>query len=52
MLMQRVLVTGIGGVCGPGTSWTQIHAGLRARRNTIRRMPEWDRYTDMNTKLR
>ena len=51
MLTKRVVVTGIGGVCGLGTSWAQVHAGLRARRNTIRRMPEWDRYTDMNTKL-
>ena len=25
--------------------------GLRACRNAIRRMDEWDRYTDMNTRL-
>jgi 3-oxoacyl-[acyl-carrier-protein] synthase II len=49
--MRRVVVTGIGGLCGLGTSWAQIEAGLRARRNAIRTMHEWDRYTDMNTRL-
>jgi 3-oxoacyl-[acyl-carrier-protein] synthase II len=49
--MRRVVVTGIGGQCGLGTSWAQIEAGLRARRNAIRTMHEWDRYTDMNTRL-
>jgi 3-oxoacyl-[acyl-carrier-protein] synthase II len=49
--MRRVVVTGLGGLCGLGTSWAQIETGLRARRNAIRRMHEWDRYTDMNTRL-
>jgi 3-oxoacyl-[acyl-carrier-protein] synthase II len=49
--MRRVVVTGMGGVCGLGSSWPEVLAGLRARRNTIRTMHEWDRYTDMNTRL-
>jgi 3-oxoacyl-[acyl-carrier-protein] synthase II len=49
--MRRVVVTGLGGLCGLGTSWAQIEAGLRAQRNAIRRMDEWDRYTDMSTRL-
>jgi 3-oxoacyl-[acyl-carrier-protein] synthase II len=49
--MRRVVVTGMGGVCGLGASWPEILAGLRARRNTIRYMADWDRYTDMNTRL-
>jgi 3-oxoacyl-[acyl-carrier-protein] synthase II len=49
--MKRVVVTGMGGVCALGASWPEILAGLRAYRNTIRRMREWDRYTDMNTRL-
>jgi 3-oxoacyl-[acyl-carrier-protein] synthase II len=49
--MRRVVVTGMGGLCGLGASWPEILAGLRARRNAIRTMPEWDRYTDMNTRL-
>lgn len=49
--MRRVVVTGMGGLCGLGASWPEVLAGLRARRNAIRTMQEWDRYTDMNTKL-
>lgn len=49
--MRRVVVTGMGGVCALGASWPEIHAGLRAYRNAIRRMDAWDRYTDMNTRL-
>lgn len=49
--MRRVVVTGMGGLCGLGSSWPEILAGLRARRNTIRTMHEWDRYADMNTRL-
>ncbi|MBM0104436.1 beta-ketoacyl-ACP synthase [Steroidobacter sp. S1-65] len=50
-MMRRVVVTGMGGVCGLGASWPEVLAGLRARRNAIRTMHEWDRYTDMNTRL-
>ncbi|HWK49762.1 MAG TPA: beta-ketoacyl synthase N-terminal-like domain-containing protein, partial [Steroidobacter sp.] len=49
--MRRVVVTGMGGLCGLGTSWPEILAGLRARRNAIRTMHEWDRHKDMNTRL-
>lgn len=49
--MRRVVVTGVGGVCGLGASWPEILAGLRARRNAIRTMPEWDHLKDMNTRL-
>jgi 3-oxoacyl-[acyl-carrier-protein] synthase II len=49
--MHRVVVTGMGGVCALGNSWSDIATGLRARRNTVRFMPQWDRYTEMNTRL-
>jgi 3-oxoacyl-[acyl-carrier-protein] synthase II len=49
--MRRVVVTGVGGLCGLGTSWPEILTGLRARRNAIRTMHEWDRHKDMNTRL-
>jgi 3-oxoacyl-[acyl-carrier-protein] synthase II len=49
--MRRVVVTGMGGVCGLGASWPEVESGLRARRNAIRRMHEWDRYTELNTRL-
>jgi 3-oxoacyl-[acyl-carrier-protein] synthase II len=49
--MHRVVVTGVGGICALGSSWSAIEQGLRARRNAIRTMHEWDRYTEMNTRL-
>lgn len=49
--MRRVVVTGMGGICPLGRSWPEIRAGMTAARNTIRVMPEWDRYDDMNTRL-
>jgi len=49
--MRRVVVTGMGGLCGLGSSWPEILAGLRACRNAIRHMPDWDRFPDMSTRL-
>jgi len=49
--MKRVVVTGMAGVTALGTSWPEVHAGLRARRNVIRRMTEWERFKDLGTKL-
>lgn len=49
--MKRVVVTGMAGVTALGNTWSEIAAGLRARRNATRRMLEWDRFTDMGTKL-
>jgi 3-oxoacyl-[acyl-carrier-protein] synthase II len=49
--MRRVVVTGVGGLCALGERWDEIEAGLRAGRNTIRRMHEWDIYAEMNTRL-
>ena len=49
--MKRVVVTGMAGVTALGNSWPEIFEGLRTRRNATRRMVEWERYTDMGTKL-
>ena len=49
--MHRVVVTGIGGVCALGSDWATIESGLRAGRNAVRVMPEWDRYAEMGTRL-
>lgn len=49
--MRRVVVTGMGGISALGRTWTDIRAGMTAGRNTIRFMPEWDHYDDMNTRL-
>ena len=49
--MARVVVTGIGGVSALGSDWPAIEAGLRACRNAVRVMPEWERFDEMVTRL-
>ena len=49
--MKRVVVTGMAGVTALGSSWPEIHTRLRARENAITYLEEWDRYTDLGTKL-
>jgi len=51
MSMPRVVVTGMGGVTSLGDSWAEIEKRLRARRNAVQRMNEWDRYEMMHTRL-
>ncbi|MGH8279831.1 MAG: beta-ketoacyl-ACP synthase [Gammaproteobacteria bacterium] len=50
-MLRRVVVTGMGGLTALGHDWPSIGANLRARRSGVRRMAEWDRYTDLNTRL-
>lgn len=49
--MRRVVVTGMGGVTALGDHWDAIEARLRAGRNAVVRMPEWDRYDLLHTRL-
>jgi 3-oxoacyl-[acyl-carrier-protein] synthase II len=49
--MGRVVVTGIGGISALGSDWTTLEASLRARRNAVCIMPEWDRYESLGTRL-
>lgn len=49
--MRRVVVTGMGGVTSLGESWAEIRAAITAGQTGVRFMPEWDRYTDLNTRL-
>jgi 3-oxoacyl-[acyl-carrier-protein] synthase II len=39
------------GVTALGTTWPEILAGFRARKNVIRHMTDWERFQDMGTKL-
>lgn len=50
-MSRRVVVTGMGGVTALGNDWLSIRAHLEARRTAIRRMPDWDRYDGLNTRL-
>ncbi len=49
--MKRVVVTGMAGITSLGSDWASIEANFRANRSGIRRMPEWDRFTELNTRL-
>jgi 3-oxoacyl-[acyl-carrier-protein] synthase II len=49
--MRRVVVTGMGGLTALGSTWPEIRSGMEAGKIGIRRMHEWDRLTDLNTKL-
>ncbi len=49
--MRRVVVTGMGGVSALGAGWPEVEAGLRAGRNCVRYMPEWEIYRDLNTRI-
>ena len=50
-MTRRVVVTGMGGITALGEGWKDISTALREKRSAVRRMPEWDRYTMMNTRL-
>jgi 3-oxoacyl-[acyl-carrier-protein] synthase II len=49
--MRRVAVTGMAGVTALGESWADIRTAFAEGRTGIRFMPEWDRYTDINTRI-
>ena len=49
--MKRVVITGMGGVTAFGSHWDEIEAALRAGRNAVRRMPEWDYFSSLHTRL-
>jgi len=49
--VRRVVVTGMAGITSLGDSWARISDGLRKNTSGIRRMPEWDRFADLNTRL-
>jgi 3-oxoacyl-[acyl-carrier-protein] synthase II len=49
--MRRVVVTGMAGITALGSTWPGIYARLRARQNAVTYLEEWDRFTDLGTKL-
>jgi 3-oxoacyl-[acyl-carrier-protein] synthase II len=50
-LKKRVVVTGMGGLSPVGLDWSEVETNLRARRNAIRFMPDWDKISGLNTRL-
>ncbi|UTW09539.1 beta-ketoacyl-ACP synthase [Pseudomonas benzenivorans] len=49
--MKRVVVTGMAGITSLGEDWASIEAAFRSNRSGIRRMHEWDRFSELNTRL-
>jgi 3-oxoacyl-[acyl-carrier-protein] synthase II len=48
---KRVVVTGGSIISALGSEWPDILAKLKAGKNCVRKMDDWDRYEHMNTKL-
>nr|WP_276583944.1 beta-ketoacyl-ACP synthase [Pseudomonas sp. RIT-PI-AD] len=49
--IKRVVVTGMAGITSLGDDWASISANFAANRSGIRYMAEWERYTELNTRL-
>ena len=49
--MKRVVVTGMAGITSLGSDWPSIAANFAANRSGIRRMDEWNRFDELNTRL-
>lgn len=50
-MRRRVVVTGMGGVTALGEDWPTIRAKIEGGKTGVRRMPEWDRFQNLNTRL-
>ena len=49
--MRRVVVTGMGGITALGDNWPAIRGHMARGETAIRRLPEWDRFVGINTRL-
>lgn len=49
--MKRVVITGMGGITPLGHDWPRIESRLREGRNAVRKMPEWDFFDSLNSRL-
>ena len=49
--MKRVVITGMSAITALGDDWATFKAALEAGNNAVKIMPEWDKFTDLNTRL-
>jgi 3-oxoacyl-[acyl-carrier-protein] synthase II len=49
--LRRVVVTGMSGVTSLGQSWLEIENNLKSGASGVQRMPDWERYADLLTRL-
>lgn len=50
-MKRRVVVTGMSGITALGNSWSEVEANLKACKNAIKYMPDYEQYDGLNTKL-
>ncbi|MBV8624805.1 MAG: beta-ketoacyl-ACP synthase [Herbaspirillum sp.] len=48
---RRVVVTGMAGISPIGCDWDSALAHLKSLRNAVQRMPDWDDYVGLHTRL-
>jgi len=51
MALQRVVITGMGGISALGSDWKSIQSAFAEGKSAVRRMPQWERFADLNTRL-
>lgn len=49
--MARVVITGMAGFSPIGSDWPQIRQRLETMQTGIKRIAEWDKYSELNTRL-
>ncbi len=49
--MRRVVITGAGAYSPVGNNWDEVEATLRAGKNRVQYMSDWDQYEGLNTRL-
>ncbi len=49
--MKRVVVTGMSCITALGDNWADFNANLKKGQNAVVRMDEWDRFSELNTRL-
>ena len=49
--MRRVVITGMAGITALGNTWDEIESRLCSGHTGVRRMPEWDAFAGLNTRL-
>jgi 3-oxoacyl-[acyl-carrier-protein] synthase II len=49
--MRRVVITGVGAISPLGHDWETVQASLKARRNAVQYIKDWDSYEGLNTRV-
>ncbi len=50
-MTKRVVITGTGVISSLGNNWADFSTNLKNKVSAIRYMPEWDAFSDLNTRL-